>query len=181
MVSKTMDDFPDPETPVKIVICRFGMRRVTSRRLFSRAPLISMYSVMGASVPQDPARPCQVWIPGRRDEGPSGSEPSRADAEARRVRRPGLVALGIAPRPVLEVRQVRPGAQDADVGVPAGRPDVRLAVLVDEAAVPVGGQDRVLPVEDAGILEIALSVPGRPGGIAGDIAVAVTRVDVDAS
>ena len=47
MVSNTTDDLPDPETPVKIVIWRFGMRSVTSLRLFSRAPRISMYSVMG--------------------------------------------------------------------------------------------------------------------------------------
>src|SRR5688572_23172145 len=45
MVSNTTDDFPEPETPVKIVICRFGIRSVTSLRLFSRAPRISMNSV----------------------------------------------------------------------------------------------------------------------------------------
>src|SRR6266508_1491970 len=44
MVSKTMDDLPEPETPVKMVILRFGMRNDTFFRLFSRAPRISMYS-----------------------------------------------------------------------------------------------------------------------------------------
>src|SRR6185369_3863433 len=44
MVSNTMDDFPDPETPVKIVILRLGMRSETFFKLFSRAPRISIYS-----------------------------------------------------------------------------------------------------------------------------------------
>src|SRR5688572_9005152 len=44
MVSNTMDDLPDPETPVKIVILRFGMRREIFFKLFSRAPRISIYS-----------------------------------------------------------------------------------------------------------------------------------------
>src|SRR5205085_9685197 len=39
-----MEDFPEPDTPVKIVILRFGMRNDTFFRLFSRAPRISMYS-----------------------------------------------------------------------------------------------------------------------------------------
>ncbi|HXM46136.1 MAG TPA: hypothetical protein VN924_33195 [Bryobacteraceae bacterium] len=43
-VSKTIDDLPEPETPVKIVILRLGMRSETFFRLFSRAPRISMYS-----------------------------------------------------------------------------------------------------------------------------------------
>src|SRR3954465_12251507 len=50
IVSKTIDDLPEPETPVKIVICRFGMRRVMFLRLFSRAPRISMNSVMSVPV-----------------------------------------------------------------------------------------------------------------------------------
>src|SRR5215469_12413787 len=44
MVSKTMDDLPDPDTPVKIVILRFGMRNDTFFRLFSRALRIVIYS-----------------------------------------------------------------------------------------------------------------------------------------
>src|ERR1044072_9499116 len=44
MVSNTMDDFPEPDTPVKMVIFRFGICRETFLRLFSRAPLISMNS-----------------------------------------------------------------------------------------------------------------------------------------
>src|SRR5579872_4367417 len=44
MVSKTMDDLPDPDTPVKIVILRFGMHNDTFFRLFSRAPRMVMYS-----------------------------------------------------------------------------------------------------------------------------------------
>src|SRR3954454_23139349 len=44
IVSKTIDDLPEPETPVKIVILRLGMRSDTFLRLFSRAPRISIYS-----------------------------------------------------------------------------------------------------------------------------------------
>src|SRR4051794_23642137 len=44
IVSKTIDDLPDPDTPVNIVILRLGMRNETFLRLFSRAPWISMYS-----------------------------------------------------------------------------------------------------------------------------------------
>src|SRR3712207_8720970 len=36
MVSKTSDDFPEPDTPVKTVICCLGMSSETSLRLFSR-------------------------------------------------------------------------------------------------------------------------------------------------
>src|SRR5438876_10314335 len=39
-----MDDLPDPDTPVKIVILRFGMRNDTFFRLFSRALRIVIYS-----------------------------------------------------------------------------------------------------------------------------------------
>src|SRR5271157_2131348 len=44
IVSNTIDDLPEPETPVKMVILRLGMRSETFLRLFSRAPRISMYS-----------------------------------------------------------------------------------------------------------------------------------------
>src|SRR5512138_163371 len=44
MVSNTMDDLPEPDTPVKMVILRLGMRNETSFKLFSRAPWISIYS-----------------------------------------------------------------------------------------------------------------------------------------
>src|SRR6266498_894569 len=44
IVSNTIEDLPEPDTPVKMVIFRLGMRRVTFFRLFSRAPRISMYS-----------------------------------------------------------------------------------------------------------------------------------------
>src|SRR5690606_6736413 len=46
IASNTSDDLPDPDTPTNAVICRFGIRTDTSRRLFSRAPTIAMYSVM---------------------------------------------------------------------------------------------------------------------------------------
>jgi hypothetical protein len=42
MVSKTSELLPLPETPVKTVSWRFGMSRLTSRRLFSRAPRTSI-------------------------------------------------------------------------------------------------------------------------------------------
>jgi hypothetical protein len=38
MVSNTMEDLPEPETPVKMVIFRLGMRSETLFKLFSRAP-----------------------------------------------------------------------------------------------------------------------------------------------
>src|SRR6266508_6263806 len=44
IVSNTMDDFPEPDTPVKMVILRLGMRSETFFKLFSRAPRISIYS-----------------------------------------------------------------------------------------------------------------------------------------
>ncbi len=43
IVSKTMDDLPDPETPVKTVIRFLGILNETFLRLFSRAPVISMW------------------------------------------------------------------------------------------------------------------------------------------
>ena len=42
IVSKTSELLPDPETPVNTVNRRFGMSRLTSRRLFSRAPRTSI-------------------------------------------------------------------------------------------------------------------------------------------
>ena len=44
MVSKTNDDFPDPDTPVTTVICRFGILTVTCFRLFSVASLMIIWS-----------------------------------------------------------------------------------------------------------------------------------------
>src|ERR1044072_1647917 len=44
IVSNTMDDLPEPDTPVKIVIFRFGISRETFFRLFSLEPLILIYS-----------------------------------------------------------------------------------------------------------------------------------------
>src|ERR1700730_7310155 len=44
MVSKTSDDLPEPDIPVKIIILRLGIFKLTSLRLFSRAPRISIYS-----------------------------------------------------------------------------------------------------------------------------------------
>ena len=47
-VSNTSELLPDPETPVNAVRRRFGMSRLTLRRLFSRAPRTSI-------APQSPA------------------------------------------------------------------------------------------------------------------------------
>src|SRR5260221_371701 len=44
MVSNTMEDFPEPDTPVKMMILRLGSLSETSFKLFSRAPRISIYS-----------------------------------------------------------------------------------------------------------------------------------------
>lgn len=43
MVSKTSEDFPDPETPATVKR-RFGMLTETLRRLFSLAPVTTMAS-----------------------------------------------------------------------------------------------------------------------------------------
>jgi hypothetical protein len=42
IVPKTSELLPDPETPVNTVSRRFGMSRLMSRRLFSRAPRTSI-------------------------------------------------------------------------------------------------------------------------------------------
>ena len=44
MVSKTKEDLPEPDTPVKTVSWRLGIDREISRRLFSRAPVTLMNS-----------------------------------------------------------------------------------------------------------------------------------------
>src|SRR3954471_10403200 len=76
IVSKTMDDFPEPETPVKMVICRFGMRSVTSFRLFSRAPRISMDAVMGGRSFYA-YHPGHLHFPSGRHPGQSWPDPDR--------------------------------------------------------------------------------------------------------
>nr|WP_245742217.1 hypothetical protein [Fontibacillus panacisegetis] len=44
IVSKTIDDLPEPDTPVKIVIFRLGMRKDTFFRLFSLAAEMTINS-----------------------------------------------------------------------------------------------------------------------------------------
>src|SRR5215510_3625264 len=44
IVSNTMDDLPEPDTPVKMVILRLGIRNETFFKLFSLVPRISIYS-----------------------------------------------------------------------------------------------------------------------------------------
>src|SRR5260221_371703 len=44
IVSNTIEDFPEPDTPVNMIMLRLGSRSETSLRLFSRAPRISIYS-----------------------------------------------------------------------------------------------------------------------------------------
>jgi hypothetical protein len=44
MVSKTNEDLPEPETPVKTVICLVGIFNDIFLRLFSLAPWMVMYS-----------------------------------------------------------------------------------------------------------------------------------------
>src|SRR5215217_2863562 len=51
IVSNTIDDLPEPDTPVKMVIFRLGIRNETFFKLFSRAPRISIYS-WGINSPQ---------------------------------------------------------------------------------------------------------------------------------
>ena len=43
MVSKARDDLPEPETPAITINLLRGIFRLTFFRLFTRAPLISMY------------------------------------------------------------------------------------------------------------------------------------------
>src|SRR3712207_924080 len=56
MVSKTREDFPEPDTPVNAVIFCLGMFSEMSLRLFSRAPRTAMNrrSVMRVSFSQIP-------------------------------------------------------------------------------------------------------------------------------
>ncbi len=49
-VSKTTEDLPEPDTPVKTVMRPLGISRSTSLRLCSRAPVILMLSSCGAPI-----------------------------------------------------------------------------------------------------------------------------------
>src|SRR3954454_21681743 len=49
MVSKTSELLPDPETPVNTVSRRFGISRLTSLRLFTRAPCTRIRSWLSAT------------------------------------------------------------------------------------------------------------------------------------
>jgi hypothetical protein len=51
MVSDTIDDLPDPDTPVNTVILFLGMSRETLRRLCSRAPRTRIVSVKVSGMP----------------------------------------------------------------------------------------------------------------------------------
>ena len=51
IVAKTSELLPDPETPVKTVNRRFGSSRLTSLRLFSRAPWTRIRSWLSARWP----------------------------------------------------------------------------------------------------------------------------------
>src|SRR5882672_7802791 len=85
MVSNTIDDFPEPESPVKIVICRLGTRREMSFRLFSRAPRISMNSFI---------RPC-VSSHGSGTSSTSASEVGLLhEAQHFRIEVQGLLLVG---------------------------------------------------------------------------------------
>src|SRR5947209_8023416 len=78
IVSNTIEDFPEPETPVKIVIFRFGIRSETSLRLFSRAPRISMNSSTSPPIQRHPDN----------HAGPSFVPPIVGSARAERQNRP---------------------------------------------------------------------------------------------
>src|SRR5256714_15504608 len=43
MVSNTMEDFPEPDTPVKMMMLRLGSLNETSLRLFSRATNLDIF------------------------------------------------------------------------------------------------------------------------------------------
>src|SRR6187551_918370 len=96
--------------------------RSTMSRLVASASAAKTRSASGTAVIIDTTirlylRPCQPLIVARGSR--SGSFGGAADAQAGRVRRAGLVALGVAPGPVVEVREVGPCSQHADVGVVA--------------------------------------------------------------
>src|SRR5258706_13804273 len=46
IVSNTIEDLPEPDTPVKMVILGFGIRNDTFLKLFSRVPWISYNSCL---------------------------------------------------------------------------------------------------------------------------------------
>src|SRR5262245_26083129 len=60
MVPKTSDDLPDPETPVNTVSRRLGIARLTSFRLFTRAPWtrIESWPSAGRGLDEGMARSC---------------------------------------------------------------------------------------------------------------------------
>src|SRR4051794_40284026 len=81
MVSKTSDDLPEPDTPVKTVIFRLGMRTETFFRLFSRAPAISM-TLVSTVAPQ---------LVGRgRAGGPPADDGARPGGGSQRLSRRNL-------------------------------------------------------------------------------------------
>src|SRR4051812_15993001 len=49
MVPKTSELLPEPDTPVKTVSRRFGISRLTSLRLFTRAPVTRIRSWLSAT------------------------------------------------------------------------------------------------------------------------------------
>src|SRR4051812_38919311 len=85
MVSNTIDDFPDPETPVKIEIACLGIVRSTPRRLFSRAPRISMERLAGPAGAGDfraeVMAPCHIG-PARSISPGAGDFPAEASTGA---------------------------------------------------------------------------------------------------
>jgi hypothetical protein len=98
MVPKTSEDLPDPETPVKTVIARFGMSTETSRRLFSRAPRTSMWSR---------SRIARRYRAGGGRSGTRPLPPRPAYTERRTVTRSLLTTIASAsPLPVTSAKNV---------------------------------------------------------------------------
>src|SRR6516165_5461316 len=61
-VSNTSEDLPDPDTPVKMVILRFGSWSDTSFKLFSRAPRTTICSCTILSPSLKPTRSARYYL-----------------------------------------------------------------------------------------------------------------------
>src|SRR6266540_2390812 len=141
-VSKTMDDFPEPDTPTNTVIRSFGISSETSLRLFSRAPTTRMLSrrltsFLSARVPLVGSSE-----PGEQDRHSRGGDQVVAQHRHRVGERaqPEIAVEGaVEPcdveaggRPAVLAAQGRPGA--AGVAAELERADEAVAARADREA-----------------------------------------------
>src|SRR6185295_13733222 len=89
MVPNTSDDLPEPETPVNTVSLRLGISRLTSFRLFTRAPWTRIRSWRSAACGLDVAM---------REPGPPSAGGQRArDPAARETPERGHQRVEVGP------------------------------------------------------------------------------------